>query len=83
MADSDTERDATDAHRLAAVAAVLEILRMQRQHCSRCVTAEGIDAVRREAIEEIRAITAEGWAPEQVPGIGAVSWFGRDRVGEL
>lgn len=83
MADRETEAGATDAHRIAAIRAALETLAMQRQHSPRCVDAEGIGAVRREAIEEIRAIVAEGWAPEHAPGVGAVSWFERERVGEM
>lgn len=65
--DSGADEDRINCYRLVAIRHALEVLWLARHHSPWCATAEGIAEVRREALEEIRAITDPSWRPPGDP----------------
>lgn len=69
--DSTGDEDRINCYRLVAIRHALEVLWLARHHSPRCATAQGIAAVRQEALEEIRAITDPvtdpAWRPPEDP----------------
>lgn len=72
------DRHLRDAQRLEAIRQVLDDLWIAQHHSARCVTTEGADEVRHEAVEEIRAITDSTWRPPANP---APTFWRRPRLG--
>ena len=65
-----------EAHRLHAIRTVLETLWLQRHYSPRCAEIAGVNAVRSEAVEEIRRIVDPDWRPEESTEEPARSWTG-------
>ena len=74
---SDDQR-LLDARRLEAIRQVFDDLWIAQHHSARCATTAGMDEVRHEAVEEIRAITDSAWRP---PAPLAGTFWRRPRLG--